>query len=105
GENGAGKSTLMNCIYGLYQPDDGEILIDDEVVSFSGPGAAMAAGIGMVHQHFMLVPVFTVAENVVLGHEPTGFGGVISLAEARKLVRVISGRVGVGDDAVEYSEV
>lgn len=104
GENGAGKSTLMNCIYGLYQPDDGEILIDDEVVSFSGPGAAMAAGIGMVHQHFMLVPVFTVAENVVLGHEPTGFGGVISLAEARRLVRDISARFGFEVDPDAYIE-
>src|SRR5699024_9429190 len=83
GENGAGKSTLMNCIYGLYQHDGGEILVDDQVVTFAGPGDAMAAGIGMVHQHFMLVPVFTVAENVVLGHEPTGFGGVISINEAR----------------------
>ena len=67
GENGAGKSTLMNVLYGLYQPDEGEILLDDKPVTFRGPGDAMAAGIGMVHQHFMLVPVFTVAENVMLG--------------------------------------
>ncbi len=71
GENGAGKSTLMNVLYGLYQPDEGEILIDDEPVTFHGPGDAIAAGIGMVHQHFMLIPVFTVAENVMLGHEDT----------------------------------
>jgi len=71
GENGAGKSTLMNVLYGLYQPDEGHIVLDGQVVRFAGPGDAMAAGIGMVHQHFMLVPVFTVAENVVLGHEPT----------------------------------
>ena len=71
GENGAGKSTLMNVLYGLYQPDDGEILLDDKVVHFSGPGDAVAAGIGMVHQHFMLIPVFTVAESVALGYEPT----------------------------------
>ena len=71
GENGAGKSTLMNVLYGLYQADEGEILLDDEVQRFRGPGDAMAAGIGMVHQHFMLVPVFTVAENVMLGHEQT----------------------------------
>ena len=76
GENGAGKSTLMNVLYGLYQADEGEILLDDDVQCTSpGPGDAMAAGIGMVHQHFMLIPVFTVAENVMLGHEQTGFGG------------------------------
>ena len=61
----------MNVLYGLYQPDEGEILVDGEPVTFTGPGDAMAAGIGMVHQHFMLIPVFTVAENVVLGHEDT----------------------------------
>src|SRR5206468_10742903 len=67
GENGAGKSTLMNVLYGLYEPDEGEILIDDQPARFRGPGDAMAAGIGMVHQHFMLIPVFTVTENVMLG--------------------------------------
>ena len=71
GENGAGKTTLMNILYGLYSADEGEILIDGEEQHFTGPGDAIAAGIGMVHQHFMLVPVFTVAENVVLGVEPT----------------------------------
>jgi len=71
GENGAGKTTLMNILYGLYSADEGEILIEGEVQHFSGPGDAIAGGIGMVHQHFMLVPVFTVAENVVLGVEPT----------------------------------
>src|SRR3954447_23678474 len=60
GENGAGKSTLMNVLYGLYAPDEGEILVDVKPVTFSGPGDAIAAGIGMVHQHFMLIPVFTV---------------------------------------------
>jgi general nucleoside transport system ATP-binding protein len=69
GENGAGKTTLMNVLYGLYQPDEGEILIDDAAVHFTGPGDAINAGIGMVHQHFMLVPVFTVTENVMLGVE------------------------------------
>ncbi len=71
GENGAGKTTLMNILYGLYSADEGEILIDGEPQHFTGPGDAIAAGIGMVHQHFMLVPVFSVAENVVLGVEPT----------------------------------
>lgn len=94
GENGAGKSTLMNVIYGLYKADEGQILIDGKVVNFSGPGEAMAAGIGMVHQHFMLIPVFTVAENVALGHEPTKGFGRLDLAAARKLVLEISDRFG-----------
>lgn len=98
GENGAGKSTLMNVIYGLYDPDGGEILLDDAPVNFAGPGDAMAAGIGMVHQHFMLVPVFTVAENVILGFEPTGKSGIINLKEARKRVREISDRFGFNID-------
>lgn len=102
GENGAGKSTLMNVLYGLYQADAGEILLDDKVVKFAGPGDAMAAGIGMVHQHFMLIPVFTVAENVILGHEPTKFGGLLDLDAARKQVREISDRFGfeVDPDAI-----
>jgi simple sugar transport system ATP-binding protein len=94
GENGAGKSTLMNVLYGLYQADAGQILMDNNVVKFSGPGDAMAAGIGMVHQHFMLIPVFTVAENVALGHEPTGALGTLDLEAARKLVLEISDRFG-----------
>ena len=101
GENGAGKSTLMNVLFGLYHPDEGEILLDDVAVHFKGPGDAMAAGIGMVHQHFMLIPVFTVAENVMLGHEPTK-GGVLDLASARKRVREISAQFGfdIDPDAV-----
>ena len=98
GENGAGKSTLMNVLYGLLQPDEGQILVDGKEVKFSGPGDAMAAGIGMVHQHFMLIPVFTVAENVVLGHEPTGKIGNLDLNAARKLVKEISDRFGFDID-------
>ena len=98
GENGAGKSTLMNVLYGLLQPDEGQILIDGKEVKFAGPGDAMAAGIGMVHQHFMLIPVFTVAENVVLGHEPTGKIGNLDLNAARKLVKEISDRFGFDID-------
>ena len=94
GENGAGKSTLMNVLYGLLQPDEGQILIDDQQVKFDGPGDAMAAGIGMVHQHFMLIPVFTVAENVVLGNEPTSKIGSLDLDKARELVKEISDRFG-----------
>ncbi len=102
GENGAGKSTLMNVLYGLYRADEGEILLDDRLQHFEGPGDAMTAGIGMVHQHFMLIPVFTVAENVMLGHEETGFAGQLDLPAARAKVREISERFGfhVDPDAV-----
>lgn len=98
GENGAGKSTLMNVLYGLYQADEGAILLDDQVQNFRGPGDAMHAGIGMVHQHFMLIPVFTVAENVMLGHESTKAGGVLDLESARTRVREISARFGFDVD-------
>ncbi|MEV1129922.1 ABC transporter ATP-binding protein [Agromyces sp. NPDC049794] len=102
GENGAGKSTLMNVLYGLYQADSGEVLLDGKVQHFTGPGDAMAAGIGMVHQHFMLIPVFTVAENVMLGNESTKAGGVLDLAAAREKVNEISRRFGfhVDPDAI-----
>jgi len=98
GENGAGKSTLMNVLYGLYKADEGQILLDGKPAIFSGPGEAMAAGIGMVHQHFMLIPVFTVAENVALGHEPTKKMGVLDLDAARKLVNEISNKFGFDVD-------
>ena len=94
GENGAGKSTLMNVLYGLYHADEGVILLDDQVQNFQGPGDAMRAGIGMVHQHFMLIPVFTVAENVMLGHESTKAGGILDLDAGRARVREISARFG-----------
>ncbi len=96
GENGAGKSTLMNVLYGLYKADEGEILIDGVPQHFTSPRDAIAAGIGMVHQHFMLVPVFTVAENVVMGVEPTTLGGIkLDLATAREQVRTISEQYGM----------
>ncbi len=98
GENGAGNSTLMNVLYGLYQADEGKILLDGVEQNFKGPGDAMAAGIGMVHQHFMLIPVFTVAENVVLGNEPTKKLGVLDLEAARKKVRALSDRFGFDVD-------
>ncbi|MDO4258274.1 MAG: ABC transporter ATP-binding protein [Actinomycetaceae bacterium] len=93
GENGAGKSTLMNVLYGLYQPDAGRILIDGEETVFRGPGDAVAAGIGMVHQHFMLVPVFTVTESVALGYEPTN-GPLLDHGAARAKVVELSNRFG-----------
>ncbi|MDH3307527.1 MAG: ATP-binding cassette domain-containing protein, partial [Acidimicrobiia bacterium] len=98
GENGAGKTTLMNILYGLYGADEGEILIDGQTQAFRGPGDAIAAGIGMVHQHFMLVPVFSVTENVVLGVEPVGRLGVIDMDEARREVTEISAKYGLDVD-------
>lgn len=98
GENGAGKSTLMNILSGIYKADSGEILIDGVVQNFHGPADAIAAGIGMVHQHFMLVPVFSVYENVVLGVEPTTAGGVLNRKKARAEVKDISERYGLAVD-------
>ncbi len=98
GENGAGKSTLMNVLYGIYDADEGEILLDGKPVTFSSAGDAVAAGIGMVHQHFMLVPVFTVAESVALGYEPTKALGLIDIKKARQHVREVSERFGFDID-------
>ncbi|MFV1999594.1 MAG: ABC transporter ATP-binding protein [Acidimicrobiia bacterium] len=92
GENGAGKTTLMNIVYGLYTQTSGEVLVDGAVLDMESPGDAIAAGIGMVHQHFMLVPVFSVAENVILGDEPTKRFGWLDLHRAKKAVRDISSR-------------
>jgi general nucleoside transport system ATP-binding protein len=90
GENGAGKTTLMNILYGLYHADDGEILIDGEPRRFENPGDAIAAGLGMVHQHFMLIPVFTVAENIMLGIESVGRFGILDRGTAAARVEEIS---------------
>ena len=98
GENGAGKSTLMNVLYGLLQPDEGQILLDGKPVEFHNPGDALAAGIGMVHQHFMLVPVFTVAENVMLGVERTKLLGLLDRRRARNDVLELSNRFGFALD-------
>ncbi|MBT1002355.1 ABC transporter ATP-binding protein [Paenarthrobacter sp. DKR-5] len=98
GENGAGKSTLMNVLYGLYDPTEGQILVDDEPVVFKGPGDAMAAGIGMVHQHFMLIPVFTVVENVALGNETTKGAGRLDLDTTRRKIKEISDKYGFDVD-------
>ncbi|MDD7384412.1 MAG: ABC transporter ATP-binding protein [Actinomycetaceae bacterium] len=104
GENGAGKSTLMNVLYGLYQADEGQILLDGRPVKFSGPGDAVAAGIGMVHQHFMLIPVFTVAESIALGYEPTKKFGLLDEAAAKTRVNEVSRRFGFHLDPDAYIE-
>jgi general nucleoside transport system ATP-binding protein len=90
GENGAGKSTLMNILYGLYHADEGEILIKGEPVRLHSPGDAINRGIGMVHQHFMLIPVMTVAENIVLATEPTHAGVLLDYRAADNRVRELS---------------
>src|ERR1700755_1488660 len=97
GENGAGKSTLMNVLYGLHQPDEGEILLGGEPVTIDSPRRAIRLGIGMVHQHFMLVPVMTVAENLVLGAEPTR-GPLLDYKSAAARTRELSARFGLAVD-------
>ena len=98
GENGAGKTTLMNVLYGLMQPDEGEIVVDGKPAVFHSPKDAIAAGIGMVHQHFMLVPVFTVAENVTLGIEQSGKAGLLDRRRTRREVAELSHRYGLDVD-------
>ena len=97
GENGAGKSTLMNVLYGLHQPDEGEILLDGEPVRVESARKAIGLGIGMVHQHFMLVPVMTVAENLVLGSEPHN-GPLLDYKVAARRTRELSERFGLAVD-------
>lgn len=97
GENGAGKSTLMNIIYGLYSPDEGEIYIDGKLSKIANPHDAIHKGIGMVHQHFMLVPVFTVTENIILGSEVTR-GTSLDIRTARKQIRELSHSYGLDVD-------
>jgi len=97
GENGAGKSTLMNVIYGLYSPDEGEFFVDGKRAEIRNPHDAIHAGIGMVHQHFMLVPVFSVAENIILGSE-TIKGLSLDLRTARRRIRELSSEYGLDVD-------
>ncbi|RME07111.1 MAG: ABC transporter ATP-binding protein [Anaerolineae bacterium] len=102
GENGAGKTTLMNILYGLYTPDEGEIYVRGEKVDIHSPSDAIRAGIGMVHQHFMLVPVFTVTENVMLGDETTRFGPFLDRRRAARRIREISERYHLEVDPDAY---
>jgi simple sugar transport system ATP-binding protein len=98
GENGAGKSTLMSILYGLYRPDEGEVRVDGRPVTIDSPAAAIELGIGMVHQHFMLIPVMTVAENIVLADEPVRRGGLLDVRAAAARVRELSDRFGLAVD-------
>jgi general nucleoside transport system ATP-binding protein len=98
GENGAGKSTLMNILYGLINADSGEILINGKPARIGGPRDAIAQGIGMVHQHFMLIPVFTVGENVMLGREPVSAGGFYDHGKARQEIAELTRRYGLALD-------
>ncbi|MFN2138165.1 MAG: ABC transporter ATP-binding protein, partial [Candidatus Promineifilaceae bacterium] len=104
GENGAGKSTLMNMLYGLYHPDEGEIWIKGEHVLLKDPSDAISRGVGMVHQHFQLVPVMSVAENVILGDEITRRAGVLALHEAEKRVLELSQQYGLEVDPTAIVE-
>lgn len=94
GENGAGKSTLMNMLYGLYRPDEGEILLDGQVVHINGANDAIRRGLGMVHQHFMLVPTLTVAENIILGNEVVN-GVLIDIAQAQQRISQLAKNFGL----------
>jgi ABC-type uncharacterized transport system ATPase subunit len=98
GENGAGKSTLMNIVYGLYHPDEGEIRVKGTPITLGSPREAIEAGIGMVHQHFMLIPVMTVAENIVLASEPRHAGVLLDYEAARTRVAELSQRYGLAVD-------
>jgi simple sugar transport system ATP-binding protein len=102
GENGAGKTTLMNVLYGLYQPDEGEIVVQGKTILVHSPNDAIAAGIGMVHQHFMLVPVLTVTENVMLGVESLKGGVFLDRKAAGERIRQISEQYGLSVDPNAY---
>ena len=94
GENGAGKSTLMNILYGLAVPDEGEILLDGTPVDIDGPNDAIRRGISMVHQHFMLVPVLSVAENILLGDEPMANAVLLDRSAAHRRIRELGASFG-----------
>ncbi len=102
GENGAGKSTLMNVLYGLYTPDEGKIFINGQEVNITGPNDAIAKGIGMVHQHFMLVPVMTVAENIVIGTETVTAGVKLNMHTAEQRISELSEQYGLEIDPTAH---
>jgi len=104
GENGAGKTTLMNIVYGLYRPDEGHILVNGQPVTIRDSNDAIHLGIGMVHQHFMLIPVFTVAENIVLGRETVRRRIVLDRRTASQRIRELSHQYGleVNPDAIVH---
>ncbi len=102
GENGAGKTTLMNILYGLYQPDEGEIYINGRQIQVHSPIDAISAGIGMVHQHFMLIPVFTVIDNVMLGEEPLLKAGFLDRKSVIKTVQEISAQYNLEVDPTAF---
>ncbi len=104
GENGAGKTTLMNILYGLYQPDEGEIWVRGKQIKVHSPSDAIASGIGMVHQHFMLIPVFTVTENVMLGDEDVRAGGILDRKTVAAKIRQISEQYNLQVDPDAYVE-
>ena len=104
GENGAGKTTLMNILYGLYSPDEGGIFVKGQPVTIKSPTDAIHAGIGMVHQHFMLIPVFTVAENVMLGDEYVKYGGFLDQKKASDRIKEISNQFNLDVDPGELIE-
>ena len=104
GENGAGKSTLMNVLFGLYQPEEGEIRIKGKKVEITNPNIANDLGIGMVHQHFMLVDPFTVTQNIILGSEPKKYGQ-INLKKAEQQVQELSDRYGLKVDPKAKIEI
>ena len=106
GENGAGKSTLMNILSGLLQPTSGDILVRGEKVKLDSPAKASKIGIGMVHQHFMLVEAFTVAENIILGNETISTGGVLNLKKASEEIKALSERYGLAvDPSAKISDI
>ena len=106
GENGAGKSTLMNMLAGLLQPTSGEILVKGEVAHLDSPSKSAKMGIGMVHQHFMLVEAFTVAENIILGNEVTKKGGILNLKKATEEIKELSERYGLAvDPSAKISDI
>ena len=102
GENGAGKTTLMNVLYGLYHPDEGEIFVRGKPIRLTSSIDAIRAGIGMVHQHFMLVPVFTVTENVMLGDEMLTGGAFLDRKRAAERIRELSRQYGLEVDPEAY---